>query len=121
MGLFTATRTKAIETAKFNIRKGDTVRVLSGKEKGKTGQVLEVDARKARVLIEKINMVKRHVRPSQKQRQGGIIEKEGPLHISKVMVVCRNCGEPSRVGVKRLEGGKKLRVCKKCDEVVDKA
>lgn len=106
---------------KFKIRKGDTVRVLSGKEKGKTGQVLEVDARKGRILIEKVNLVKRHVKPSQKQRQGGIVEKEGPLKISKVMIVCRNCGEPSRVGLKHLEDGKRLRVCKKCGEVVDKA
>lgn len=114
-------RTTQAAAPKFKIRKGDTVRVLSGKEKGKTGQVLEVDTRKGRILIEKVNLVKRHLKPSQKQRQGGIVEKEGPLKISKVMVVCRNCGQPSRVGIKHLADGKKLRVCKKCGEVVDKA
>lgn len=115
-------KSKIDETAppKFRIRKGDTVTVMSGKEKGKTGQILQVDPARQRVLVEKINMVKRHTKPSQKQRQGGIVEKEGTLHISNVMVVCRNCGKASRVGVKVLPDGKKLRFCKKCNEIVDK-
>ena len=107
-------------TPRFHIRKGDTVRVISGKEKGKTGQVLQVDVLKQSIFIEKINMVKRHQRPTQKQRQGGIIEKEGSLHISNIMLVCRNCGKASRIGIKLLDDGKKLRVCKRCQEVIDK-
>lgn len=105
---------------KFRIRKGDTVKVISGKEKGKTGQILEVDLEKQRVYIEKINIVKRHTKPSQKRRQGGIIEKEGPLHIAKVMLVCRACGKASRTGMKILDDGKKMRYCKQCGEIVDK-
>jgi large subunit ribosomal protein L24 len=107
-------------TPKFRIRKGDTVKVISGKEKGKTGQVLEVDPEKQKVYIEKINLIKRHTKPSQKRRQGGIIEKEGPLHIAKVMLVCRGCGKATRTGMRILEDGKKMRYCKQCGEIVDK-
>jgi large subunit ribosomal protein L24 len=107
-------------TPKFRIRKGDTVKVISGKEKGKTGQVLEVDTEKRKVYIEKINIIKRHTKPSQKRRQGGIIEKEGPMHIAKVMLVCRGCGKASRTGIRFLDDGKKMRYCKQCGEIVDK-
>ena len=106
---------------KFRIKKGDTVMVISGKEKGKTGKVLEVDPQKHRIYVEKINSIKRHIRPSQKHRQGGIIEKEGPLHISKVMLVCHNCGKAVRTGIKHMDDGKKLRYCKRCSEIVDRA
>jgi large subunit ribosomal protein L24 len=105
---------------KFRIRKGDTVRVVAGKEKGKTGKVLEVDPRKQKVYIEKINIIKRHTKPSQKRRQGGIIEKEGPLHISNVMLMCQNCGKPVRTGMKTVGDGK-IRYCKKCGESMDRA
>ena len=105
---------------KFRIKKGDTVKVISGKEKGKTGKVLEIDTQKQRVYIEKINIIKRHMRPSQKHRQGGIIEKEGPMHISNVLFLCQNCGKPVRLGMKHMNDGKKLRYCKKRGEVVDR-
>lgn len=102
------------------LKKGDTVQVIAGREKGKIGKVLEVRPEREQVLVEKINIVKRHQKPSQKQRQGGIIEKEGPLHVSNVMPVCPACGKPTRVGKKMLTDGTKLRVCKRCGESLDK-
>ncbi|MBI3610635.1 MAG: 50S ribosomal protein L24 [Nitrospirae bacterium] len=104
---------------KFKIRKGDTVMVMTGKDRGKTGKVLEVDRSKQRVFVEKLNIIKRHTKPSQKHRQGGIIEKEAPIQISNVMIVCRNCGKAVRIGMRRMEDGQKLRCCKKCGEIID--
>ncbi|MFH1124932.1 MAG: 50S ribosomal protein L24 [Pseudomonadota bacterium] len=101
------------------IKKNDKVIVLSGKEKGKIGAVLKVDSEKGRVLVEKINMVKRHTRPGGKTAQGGIVEKEAPMHISNLMLVCNKCAEPSRIAKRILEDGSKVRVCKKCGELLD--
>lgn len=100
------------------LKKNDKVIVLSGKEKGKIGSVLKVNAEKHSVIVEKINMVKRHSRPGPKSAQGGIIEKEAPIHISNLMIVCTKCAEPSRIGQRILEDGTKVRVCKKCGEFV---
>jgi large subunit ribosomal protein L24 len=101
------------------IKKNDKVIVLSGKEKGKIGAVLRVDSEKGRVVVEKINMVKRHTRPGGKTAQGGIVEKEAPMHISNLMLVCNKCAEPSRIVKRILEDGSKVRVCKKCGELLD--
>ena len=101
------------------IKKNDKVVVLSGKEKGKIGAVLKVDSEKGRVVVEKINMVKRHTRPGGKAAQGGIVEKEAPMHISNLMLVCNKCAEPSRIAKRILEDGSKVRVCKKCGELLD--
>jgi len=101
------------------IKKNDKVIVLSGKEKGKIGAVLRVDSEKGRVVVEKINMVKRHTRPGGKTAQGGIVEKEAPMHISNLMLVCNKCAEPSRIAKRILEDGSKVRVCKKCGELLD--
>ena len=101
------------------IKKNDKVMVVSGKEKGKIGTVLKLDAEKNRVIVEKINVVKRHTRAGGKSAQGGIIEKEAPIHISNVMLVCSKCAEPSRVAKRALEDGAKVRVCKKCGELLD--
>jgi large subunit ribosomal protein L24 len=114
-------RKTVLETPKFRIRKGDTIRVIAGKEKGKVGKVLEVDTGRRRVYVEKVNIIKRHQKPSQKHRQGGIIEKEGPLHISKVMLVCQSCGKASRTGMKPVGDGEKTRYCKKCGEMIDRS
>lgn len=103
-----------------HVKKNDTVKVISGKEKGKTGKVIMVLPKKERVIIEKINFVKRHTKPKGAAGQGGIIEKEGAIHLSNVMVVCPKCDSAVRVGNKVLEDGNKVRVCKKCDEVIDK-
>ena len=101
------------------IRKDDKVIVLAGKEKGKIGTVLKVDPEKERVIIEKINMVKKHAKASTQTAKGGIIEKEAPLNISDVMIVCNKCTEPTRIGKRVLEDGSKIRVCKKCGEPMD--
>ena len=103
-----------------HVKKNDTVKVISGKEKGKTGKVIVVLPKKERVIIEKINLVKRHTKPKGAAGQGGIIEKEGAIHISNVMVVCPKCESAVRFGYKLLEDGNKVRVCKKCEEVIDK-
>lgn len=100
------------------IKTNDTVVVIAGKEKGKKGRVLKVHPAVNRVVVEKINFVKRHQRPSQKQRKGGIIEKEGAIDLSKVMVYCKKCDRPSRLGLVVLEDGKKQRFCRRCRETL---
>lgn len=104
---------------KIHIKKNDLVMVIAGKEKGKTGKVLKVITKKNRVVVEKINFIKRHQRPTGQLRQGGIIEKEGPIHVSNVMIICNKCNRPVRIGKKILEDGKKVRVCRKCGEILD--
>jgi large subunit ribosomal protein L24 len=101
------------------IRKNDTVVVTSGKEKGKEGRVLAVYPLKERVLIEKVNVIKRHMKPSRQYTQGGIIEKEASLHLSKVRLICPKCNKPTGIGNLVLQDGKKVRACKKCREVID--
>lgn len=101
------------------IKKDDKVMVIAGKEKGKIGAVLKVDAEKNRVIVERVNMVKRHLRPNPNTGKGGIMEAEAPIHVSNVMLICSKCAKPTRVGIKIMEDGKKLRVCKKCREVID--
>lgn len=103
-----------------HVKRGDTVIVIAGKERGKRGKVLIVSPGKRRVIVEKVNMIKRHQRPTQKLRQGGIIEREGSLNLSKVMVVCSKCDRPTRTAIRVLTEGKKARVCKRCGEIVDR-
>lgn len=103
----------------FFIRKDDKVKVITGKDKGKIGKVLKVNQKKQRILVENINVVKRHTKPTAQNRQGGIVESEAPIHWSNVMVMCSKCMTPSRIKVQRLENGKKVRACKKCDEIID--
>lgn len=104
----------------LKIRKDDQIMVIAGREKGKTGKVMKVDPEKSKVYVEKLNMVKRHQKPSQKFKHGGIIEKEAPIAISNLMLLCEKCKGPVRVGKKLLEDGKRVRFCKKCGEVLDK-
>ena len=103
------------------IRKNDTVLVIAGREKGKRGKVLFVLPARERVVVEHINMIKRHQRPTQKLRQGGIIEREAPLHVSNVMLVCSKCDKATRVGVRVLADDRRARVCRRCGDIVDKA
>jgi large subunit ribosomal protein L24 len=103
-----------------HVRRGDTVGVIAGKERGKRGKVLRVLPERGRVLVEKVNMIKKHQRPTQKLRQGGIIEREGPLALSNVLVVCSRCDRPVRMGVQVLGDGRKVRVCRRCREAIDK-
>src|SRR4051794_29327647 len=108
----------------LKIRRDDTVKVISGKDKGKTGRVLHVEPKKNRVFVEGMNIQKRHTRPrsirdAQRAEQvGGVIEKEGPIHISNVMLVDPNANQPTRVGISR-EGGKRMRVAKKSGQDID--
>ena len=104
---------------KLHVKKGDTVLVLSGKDKGKQGKIVEALPKKAKVVIEGVNQVKRHTKPSQANPQGGIITKEAPINASKVMLVCPACKKATRIQ-KTLVAGSYVRTCKKCGEVIDK-
>ena len=101
---------------KLHVKKGDNVIVLSGKDKGKEGKVLEVAPKEGKVIVEKINIVKKHVKPRRQGDMGGIIEAEGALYACKVQLVCPKCTKGTRAGYKVLEDGKKVRVCKHCNE-----
>jgi large subunit ribosomal protein L24 len=103
-----------------HVRRGDLVAVISGRDRGKRGKVLRVLHDRGRVMVEKVNMVKRHQRPTQKLRQGGIIEREGALALANVLLVCGRCDRPSRTGIKVLGDGRRIRVCKRCGESIDK-
>ncbi len=103
----------------YHIRKDDRVMVIAGRDKGKIGKVLKINSKKDRAVVERVNMIKRHTRPSTAAPQGGIIEKEGPVHISNLKVVCGKCSEAVRTGIKVLEDGKRVRICKGCGEMID--
>ena len=105
----------------MRIKKNDRVRVISGKDKGKEGKILRRVPDKDLVVVEGVNMVSRHIKPSQKNPQAGIIKQEAPIYASKVMLVCPQCGKATRVGCSFLESGKKVRVCRKCSEIIDRA
>lgn len=103
-----------------HVRKDDIVKVIAGKDRGKQGKVLRVFPKEGRLTVERVNVIKRHTRPTRQTQQGGIIEREGKLHISNVMLVCSRCGRGVRVGRRFLEDGKKVRICRVCGEVLDK-
>ncbi len=105
---------------KYRIKKDDRVMVTAGKDKGKVGKILNIDKKHDRVLVEKVNMVKRHTKGNPyTQQPGGIVEKESPVDVSNVMLLCQACTEPTRVGYRFTDDGKKVRFCKKCNEIVD--
>ncbi len=104
---------------RYYIKKNDKVKIITGKDKGKIGKVLNVIKKKDRILVENINIVKRHTRPTASNRQGGIVESEAPIHWSNVMLMCNKCIKPVRIKMKRLDDGKKIRVCRKCSEIID--
>ncbi len=101
------------------VRKNDMVVVIAGKDKGKRGKVLRVIPESRGVVVEKINIVKRHTRPGPTTAQGGVVEKEAPLHPSNVMLICGRCDRPVRTGHSFLADGRKVRVCKQCGESLD--
>ena len=105
---------------KLHIKKEDTVIVIAGTDKGKKGRVLRTYPRENRVLVEGVNMIKKHARPSQENPQGGILNQEAPIHASNVMLVDPKSGEPTRIGFKRLDNGKKVRIALKSGEAIDK-
>jgi large subunit ribosomal protein L24 len=104
--------------AKLSIRTGDKVKVIAGKEKGKEGKVLATLPHNERVIVERVNMVKKATRPTQRNPKGGILEIEAPLHVSNLMLVCTKCSQPTRVGRKRVDGNL-VRTCKKCGNDID--
>jgi large subunit ribosomal protein L24 len=106
--------------SKMRIKKGDRVRIVSGKDAGKEGKVLRSDVQKNIIVVENLNMVTKSVRPTQKDPQGGLVKKEAAMSASKAMLVCPSCGKATRVGRSFLDNGKKVRVCKKCGEIIDK-
>jgi large subunit ribosomal protein L24 len=102
------------------LKKDDVVMVIAGKEKGKSGRILKLLPKKNRVIVEKVNMIKRHTKPTRQMPQGGVLEKEGSIHVSNVMIICHRCNVPVRIGKRIMEDGSKVRVCRKCGEVLDK-
>lgn len=105
----------------MTVKKGDLVTVITGKDEGRRGKVLKVVAGKNRVYVEGVNLQKKHRKPSQNLMQGGILSQEGPVDASNVMVVCPHCHAPTRTGVRQLEDGRRIRVCRRCREDVDRA
>jgi large subunit ribosomal protein L24 len=104
----------------LRIKKNDTVLVISGKSKGRKGKVLKVFPKTQRAIVEKVNMIIRNTRPRPPVVQGGRMEKEAPIHMSKLMLICGKCNTPTRTGKKVLDDGTKTRVCKQCGEFIDK-
>jgi large subunit ribosomal protein L24 len=102
----------------LKVKKNDKVRVISGKDKGKTGKVLRIEPDKDKIYIERINIIKRHTRKKGQNQPGGIISKEGPIHLSNVRVICPNCGKLSRVGFEIKDSGEKVRICRKCGQQI---
>src|ERR1700733_9406512 len=106
---------------RIQIRKGDNVKVMAGRDAGKTGRVLSIDAKKNRVVVEHVAIMKRHTRPNpQKNIKGGIVEKEASINVSNVMVVCASCGKHTRIGHTVLSDGSKVRSCRRCNTALDK-
>jgi large subunit ribosomal protein L24 len=102
----------------LRLRKNDTVQVMAGEFNGKTGRIIKVFPDKGRALVEGLNIVKRHTKPNRKNQQGGIVQKEAPIHLSNLLLVCPKTGKPTRTGVSILEGGKRVRFSKKAKETI---
>ena len=100
------------------IKKNDTAKVLTGKDRGKTGKVLFVYPKNDRALVQGLNFVKKHTRKTRDDQQGGIVQKESPVHISNLMVICQKCSKPTGISFNRLSDGTKVRLCKKCKELI---
>lgn len=113
-------RAGVVSQGRGHVRKDDVVKVIAGKDRGKQGKVLRVFPKEGRLTVERVNLIKRHTRPTRQTQQGGIIEREGKLHMSNVMLVCSRCNRGVRVGHRFLEDGKKVRICRACGEVLDR-
>ena len=103
----------------MNIRKNDTVLVITGKDKGKKGKVRSAYPKNEQIVIDGVNFIKRHTRAKKTARQAGIIELEAPMHVSNVMLLCNKCNHPTRIDLRRLENDRKVRICHSCREVID--
>ena len=109
-----------VVSKKNSLKKDDIVEVIAGREKGKKGKVLAFFPETGKLTVEKLNMLKRHMKGDGKSRQSGIVDKEGAIHLSNVLIVCDKCGKGVRVKRKKLEDGKRVRICRKCGEVIDR-
>lgn len=109
-----------MKKGKISLKKGDSVLITCGEDKGKSGKVLEVFPKKNRVIVEGVNFLKKHMKPTQKSPQGGIVKQEGEIHLSNVRVICNKCNKPAEFNRSLTKEGKKVRVCKKCGEIIDK-
>lgn len=103
----------------MHVKKGDLVKVIAGREKGKEGRIIESRPKESRVIVEKLNLVKRHQKPTEAMPEGGIITKEAPIHVSNVMIICKSCKKPTRIAKKIQDDGKKVRACKHCGATLD--
>ena len=114
-------RHERAERHTISIRKGDNVKIIAGRDAGKTGRVLSINAKKNTVVVEHASIIKRHTRPNPgKNIKGGIVEKEGPVNVSNVLIVCTSCGKHTRIGHTVLPDGKKVRACRRCGTTLDK-
>lgn len=112
---------REISRTRVRLRRNDTVEVIAGKDAGKRGKVLQVLPTRNRVVVQGVAFIKRHTRPNpQRNIKGGVLEREGTIHASNVMVVCDECGKRTRIGSKSLEDGRKVRICRHCEGVLDK-
>lgn len=107
-------------TDKISFKKGDHVLVISGDDKGKKGKIVSIFPKKMQVIVESVNFLKKHTKPTQKVPQGGVIKQEGALHISNIKLICNKCNKPTTVKREKIKEGKRVRVCKKCKEIIDK-
>lgn len=108
-----------MEAKKIRIKKDDTVRVLTGKDKGKIGKILQINRKTNKALVENINMARKHQKPNPKSPQGGIIDKAMPIAISNLMLMCNSCVKATRISIRQLEDGRRVRICKKCNQQID--
>jgi len=105
---------------KMSFKKGDYVLVISGDDKGKKGKIVSIFPKKMQVIVESVNFLKKHTKPTQNVPQGGVIKQEGALHISNIKLICNKCNKPTTVKREKVKEGKRVRVCKKCKEIIDK-
>jgi len=106
--------------SKLGFKKGDNVLVISGEDKGKKGKIVRIFPKKMEMIIEGVNFIKKHSKPTQKVPQGGIVKQEGALHASNIKLICNKCNKPTAIRREKVKEGKRVRVCKKCGEIIDK-
>ena len=105
---------------KVSLKKGDKVVVISGEDKGKSGKIIDIFPKDMKVIIEGVNFLKKHNKPTQKNPQGGVVNQEGPINLSNVKLICNKCNKPTKIKKDSTKEGKKIRICKKCGEIIDK-
>ena len=105
---------------KFNLKKGDSVLVISGEDKGKKGKIVSIFPKKLKAVVEGVNFLKKHIKPTEKTPQGGIVDQEGTINVTNLKLLCNKCNQPTTIKREKIKEGKRVRVCKKCGEIIDK-